>query len=107
MGVCTGKRVDFAERILERFELRELFSFVDGGDVGISKHQQLTTLRSSGRLGAGCMIGDRASDIDAAQRLGLHTIGVAWGFGSRDELAYADAILAEPLELLSAPDINA
>ena len=50
MGVCTGKRVDFAERILERFELRELFAFVAGGDVDISKVQQLTALRSSGRL---------------------------------------------------------
>ena len=106
MGVCTGKRVDFAERILERFELRELFAFVDGGDVGISKHQQLSTLRSSGRLDAGCMIGDRASDVDAAQKLGLQTIGVAWGFGSRDELACADTILAQPSELLCVSDFG-
>ncbi len=104
MGVCTGKRVDFAERILEHFELRELFAFVDGGDVGISKHQQLSTLRSSGRLDAGCMIGDRASDVDAAQKLGLQTIGVAWGFGSRNELAGADTILAQPRELLSVSE---
>ena len=106
MGVCTGKRVDFAERILERFELRELFAFVDGGDIGISKLQQLTALRSSGRLDAGCMIGDRASDIEAAQKLGLHTIGVTWGFGSRHELAGADTILAQPSELLSVSDFG-
>lgn len=104
MGVCTSKRVDFAERILELFELRELFAFVDGGDVGISKLQQLTALRSSGRLDEGCMIGDRASDVDAAQKLGLQTIGVAWGFGSRNELACADMILVQPLELLSVSD---
>ena len=100
MGVCTGKRVDFAERILERFEIRQLFSFVDGGDVGISKQQQLTSLRASGVLGEGCMIGDRASDIEAAQPLGMQTIGVAWGFGSRIELACADTIMDRPTELL-------
>ena len=41
LGICTSKRVDFAERILDLFGLRHFFFFVNGGDVGIEKWQQL------------------------------------------------------------------
>jgi len=37
LGICTTKRVDFAERILKQFAIRDLFRFVNGGDVGIEK----------------------------------------------------------------------
>lgn len=37
MGVCTSKRGDFAEQILEMFGLKQHFNFVVGGDVGVGK----------------------------------------------------------------------
>ncbi len=37
------------------------------------------------------MIGDRHHDIDAARALQMTSIGVAWGFGTIDELIAADA----------------
>jgi phosphoglycolate phosphatase len=37
------------------------------------------------------MIGDRKHDIRAARRNGARSIGVLWGYGSRDELAEAGA----------------
>src|SRR5262249_62375799 len=46
MAVCTSKRRDFAERILEMFSLRDLFEFVDGGDIGEAKSQQVQCVRS-------------------------------------------------------------
>lgn len=103
MGVCTSKRVDFAEKILEHFGLRSHFEFVDGGDVGVSKAQQLEALRRNGWVGAHSrMIGDRAVDILAAHENGLSSVGVLWGYGSRAELAEAgaDEILTEPERLL-------
>ena len=47
------------------------------------------------------MIGDRYFDIEGARANGVHALGVAWGFGSVEELrtAGADAIAANPLEL--------
>jgi len=90
LGLCTGKRVDFAERILELFNLTELFDFVDGGDVGISKSMQLERLGRNGvDLGSSVMIGDRDSDVLAGKDHHLVTVGVLWGFGSRRELEEA------------------
>jgi len=37
------------------------------------------------------MIGDRHHDIDAARALQMTSIGVAWGFGTIDELIGANA----------------
>ena len=35
------------------------------------------------------MIGDRNKDVEAAQFAGTHSLGVLWGFGSREELEAA------------------
>ncbi|MEJ2763108.1 HAD hydrolase-like protein [Photobacterium sp. MCCC 1A19761] len=88
LGVCTSKRADFAEKILEMFGLRERFEFVSGGDIGIEKWQQLAELRRDGVISQqAVMIGDRAVDITAGQRNGLQTAGVLWGYGSVEELS--------------------
>jgi phosphoglycolate phosphatase len=47
----------------------------------------------------GIVIGDRRDDIEAARANGLHAIGCAYGFGSEDELADADAIAQRPSRL--------
>ena len=108
LGVCTSKRVDFAERILEMFELRHFFDFVDGGDVGITKASQLGGLLATGAIDArAVMIGDRAIDIESASANGLAGVGVLWGFGDRAELEAASpvrivATVAELTELAPA-----
>lgn len=102
LGVCTSKRVDFAEKILQMFGLRSHFAFVDGGEIGVDKVQQLRRLLADGRIDGGAsMIGDRAVDVVAAKRNGLRSIGVLWGHGSVEELegAGADAILTHVAEL--------
>ena len=38
------------------------------------------------------MVGDTKGDVDAGKANGMRTIGVAWGYGSREELAGADEI---------------
>jgi len=87
MAVCTSKRVDFAEQILELFDLRRFFQFVNGGEVGVHKWQQIEGLRSDARVSdASVMIGDRAVDLVAARRNSLHSGGVLWGYGSYTEL---------------------
>ncbi|MDR2214016.1 MAG: HAD hydrolase-like protein [Pseudomonadales bacterium] len=87
MAVCTSKRVDFALRILDLFGLNDYFRFVDGGDIGIEKWQQIAALRAHGQAGADTlMIGDRAVDLIAARKNGLRAGAVLWGYGSVAEL---------------------
>ena len=44
LGICTTKPANMAQKILEMFELDQLFEFVSGGVIGIEKHQQLEQL---------------------------------------------------------------
>jgi phosphoglycolate phosphatase len=102
LGVCTSKRVDFAERILTVFGLRRHFEFVCGGDVGVSKTVQVSRLLEAGTTGHGStLIGDRAVDVLAAKANSLRAIGVLWGYGSEAELedAGADRVLLDPAQL--------
>jgi len=102
MGICTGKRADFAGRILTMFGLREHFSFVRGGNLGVRKVDQLRALLDERAIEPGSiMIGDRAVDIAAARSNGLRSVGVLWGHGSEQELTDAapDRVFALPEQL--------
>jgi phosphoglycolate phosphatase len=100
LGVCTSKRVDFAEKILEMFGLRAYFNFVSGGEIGTHKWQQIEALLDQRMVTqSAVMVGDRAVDITAAHRNGLHAAGVLWGHGSRQELE-----AEQPRYLFSAPE---
>ncbi len=87
MAVCTSKRGDFAKKIITMFDLDPYFEFVSGGDIGITKGQQIRTLIEQNRISLmSIMIGDRDVDIIAARENGLSACGVLWGYGSREEL---------------------
>ena len=99
LGICTSKRVDFAEKILELFSIRKYFSFVNGGDVGIEKWQQLETLLEENIINRNSlMIGDRYVDLTAAHRNKLESVGVLWGYGDHAEL-----IQHKPVRIISSP----
>lgn len=99
LGICTSKRVDFAERILELFSIRDHFTFVNGGDVGIEKWQQLELLLKQNVINhKSLMIGDRYVDLTAAHENNLQSVGVLWGYGSHAEL-----IQHKPVRILSRP----
>ncbi|MBL8028616.1 MAG: HAD hydrolase-like protein, partial [Fibrobacteres bacterium] len=41
MGLCTSKRLDYAQMILKMHGIYELFEFISAGDIGIKKWQQI------------------------------------------------------------------
>ena len=104
MGVCTSKRVDYAQRIVDMFGLGQHFSFVDGGGDGIEKRQQIESMIALGMsANTAIMIGDRAVDVLAGKSNDLASAGVLWGFGERPELEEAapDHLLESPADLLN------
>jgi len=106
VGVCTSKRVDFAERILEMFGIRQFIGFVSGGDIGARKGLQLASLlRDSRVVPESLMIGDRGVDVRAAGENGMPAAGVLWGYGSEAELREAGAalVLHEVRDILRLP----
>ena len=109
MGLCTSKRADFAERILDLFGIRHYFAFISGGDIGVRKVDQLASLLGDRVIDkASIMIGDRAVDILAAKANGLRSVAVLWGHGSVEELQSVapDVLLKAPDDLVAIADAD-
>ena len=103
LGVCTSKRTDFAEKILTLFDIRNHFQFVDGGEVGVKKSSQLEDLITHNFIDRNSiMIGDRSIDIDAAKKNSMKSVGVLYGYGSKQEIKDANPewIAIDPKGLL-------
>jgi phosphoglycolate phosphatase len=106
MYVCTAKPETFARRIVDHFGLAPHFRGVYGADFAgrfDDKSALLAHLLAQESIDPAdaAMIGDRHHDIQAARANGVRAIGVLWGYGSREELADADALVAAPGELTS------
>ena len=60
LAVCTSKRSDYAQKILQMFGLDSLFRFVNGGDVGTTKQEQIAQMLVKGQITENTiMIGDQ------------------------------------------------
>jgi phosphoglycolate phosphatase len=99
--VATAKGQEVAERVVDHFELRPWFKAVFGARHGTgisSKTEVLRHALTSGEIPAGSasMVGDRNHDVDAARALGVHAVGVAWGYGTLAELSSAHAVVHTP-----------
>lgn len=116
LSVATSKPTEPTLRILEKFDVRKYFDVVVGSNpdgTGSDKKniisQVLESLKKDHDLteemiqdGQAVMIGDRRYDIEGGKACGLQTIGVLYGYGSREEFeaAGADHIVETPDEIL-------
>jgi phosphoglycolate phosphatase len=105
MYLCTTKPQVYAERIVAHFGLAGFLDGVYGtsldGRLDDKADLMAHLLARENLEGAHClMIGDRRHDMRAAQRNGARTMGVLWGYGSREELteAGAEVLLAAPAD---------
>jgi phosphoglycolate phosphatase len=105
--LCTAKPEVFARRIVDLFGFAPYLDGVYGPDLGgrfDNKATLLAHLARSEHLDPtqAIMLGDRAHDVRAARTNGARAIGVLWGYGSAEELADADLVIAHPAELIDA-----
>jgi len=113
LAIVTSKPEPQALIAIQATGVRHYFDIVVGphDDSEIPKAQLLQrALREMNELHGelppltSCwMIGDRHHDIDAGVEVGTRTVGVLWGFGSREELssAGATAIVETPQDLVA------
>ena len=107
LAVATSKPEAFAKQILERFDLAKYFTVIAGASMdGTDKPtvirlalSRLNTEPSSRVL----MVGDREHDILGAKEVGISSLGVLYGYGSKEELEEAGAayIAASPSAITS------
>lgn len=103
LGVATNQLEPLAQRILDRLGIAPFFTVIVGSDIArtrSSKAKVLSHLLANldHKPRGIAVIGDRATDIDAAKAQQMTAIGAAWGFGSIEELmgANADAVAMTP-----------
>lgn len=100
--VATSKAELFAARIIEHFNLDKYFAYVAGGNMDGTRTRKDEVieyaLKSAGVTdkSAVIMIGDRHHDILGAKKAGIDSIGVLYGYGSREELENAGADFIAP-----------
>jgi phosphoglycolate phosphatase len=96
--LATSKPQIFAQRILDHFEIARHFTVIGGATLDTSRESKaaviayvLDALPVAARTDA-IMVGDREHDVIGARQNNLPTIGVSYGYGTREELSAAGAI---------------
>ena len=103
--VATAKPHMHAARIVEHFGMGEFFDNVYGSELDGKRATKAELLRFAIDRNPGdierVMIGDRKHDLAGAIANDMTPIGVAWGYGSVEELdkAGARAVVRSPAEL--------
>ena len=95
--MATSKPEVYARRIAEHFDIAKYFDYMAGSELNgtrIAKTEvieyALDTLGITDRESC-LMIGDRLHDINGAKKSGMRSVGVLWGYGSKEELEAAGA----------------
>ena len=108
LATATAKRTEVAQAIVDHHGLGHFFRVVNGTDA---QHRTKTeTLGHTLELLGGpapervVMVGDRHSDVAAAESCGAVPVAVSWGYGSAAELeSLRVALIRHPHELLELP----
>lgn len=105
--VATSKPEEFAKTILDHFGLSEYFEQICGATMDLTRNKKADVIAYAlEKIGVkennAVMVGDRDADILGAKANGLLSIGVLYGYGSKEELenAGADYTVKTPHELL-------
>ena len=95
--VATSKPETSARRVIEHFGLTDRFKVIGAASDDYLLHTKADVIASVldclGLLGGAelVMVGDRRYDVEGAAAHSIDTIGVLWGYGSREELQSSGA----------------
>ncbi len=101
--VATSKFEKYARLILEKFELDQCLTDMQGADYSghLTKAQLIEQIMERNRMQAGAhiaMVGDTVFDIEGARETGISAVAVGYGFGKVNDLmalepeAYAEDV---------------
>lgn len=107
--LATSKPQEFAEKILDTFDLTQFFDYIAGATFDASRSTKAAVIRYALEqagitdVSTTVMVGDREHDVLGARENGLGCIGVLFGYGSREELERAGArhLAEKPLDILT------
>jgi phosphoglycolate phosphatase len=93
--VATSKPGVYARRIIDHFDMGRYFDAVFGSELDGTRTDKAELLRyaceQSSTADGATMVGDRRHDVIGARANRMKVVGVAYGYGSVDELQQAGA----------------
>ena len=95
--LATSKPEKFAIEILKHFKLYDYFDFIAGATMDETRNEKADVISYAldslniCDLQNAVMVGDRKHDILGAKQIGIKSVGVLFGFGSKEELISAGA----------------
>ncbi len=106
--VASSKWQYGVDQVMGHFGLDKYFDFMGGSEEKVGRIEKSDVIRyimdtlaitAPDRV---LMVGDRMYDVEGAGELGIRTAGVLWGYGTREELKSAGAIvtLETPADLI-------
>lgn len=105
IAVCTNKRTDLSQQLLDALGLRMRFSAIVGADAVAQRkphpdHFRAAVTRAGGIVRRAIMIGDSAADVGTARGAGAPVALVRFGYSEEDvEHLGADVLLDDYFEL--------
>lgn len=97
IALATSKPMHFAEKILDHFNIKQYFDILSGATMDESRNTKeavlaygLNQLRQCCPDAEAVMIGDRKFDVEAGKMLGTKTVGILYGYGSKEEIRAAN-----------------
>lgn len=106
--MATSKPQRFANVIMERFGLAQLFAYIGGASMDGRIDTKAEVIRDvlaqpQAQNRTAIMIGDRMHDLEGARLCNLPAIAVLYGYGSKEEFqAYRPAFVADTPQMLCA-----
>lgn len=97
LALATSKPQPFAEKILQKYNMYCFFDYICGATLEETRTEKSDIIgyvlknAGIGQKSRAVMIGDREHDILGAAANGIDSIGVLFGYGSREELESAKA----------------
>lgn len=99
--ICSAKPVTMVKTVLEYFKIDKYFTTLTGAQLhgkypgkGVLIEQ---ILKETGAQAI--MVGDRSDDIEGAKHNNITSVGVLWGYGSKEELKDADYLVTNAMEI--------
>ena len=107
--VATSKPEPYAVRILEHFGIAGFFTYIAGSTLEETRTKKADVIRYALSVTGipansdAVMVGDRRHDAEGAKEVGIDSVGVLYGYGTREELQCAGVTyLAETVNALEA-----
>lgn len=92
--IASTKPKVSCDMVLDHLGIKPFFTAVYGSDLNgkfSDKHELLKHVMKSEGIQKGIVVGDRGIDIEAAKKCSCVSIGVSYGYGTKEELTAAGA----------------